>query len=262
LQIEAMLLLLALSAGSAMAEVVGDLFGTETIVTGTGGPERSRGVREAFAQLLAKLTGDVRSSKEPALADLFDDPQEFVESVEYEDRMKGIPIHDEQGTRERSYYLRVRFKPDRVTTALTERGVKLWPADRPLVAVWFAVRTPAGSYVLQPQGSAGYGQRLVLQEEARRRAIPIAIAPQRSGSAAVTPDEIDSTAVTEIQKATARGDALLIGMLDLGEAGAWNMRWLLTWKSKLTRWQMDHVTFDTAIKEGLQRAAFVLAGRS
>jgi hypothetical protein len=256
------LMLLCLWTANIPAEPVEDLYRAETIVTGVEEPERSRGLRETFAEVVVKLTGDPRVAKDPVLTPLLQRVGDLVERIEYEDRMKGIPVHDEQGTRERPHYLRVRFRSDAVERALAELGIARWPADRPVIAVWFAVRTPAGSYVLQPQGSAGYGQRVVFEETARRRGIPIVLAPQKPDRPAITPDDVTAFAASRIMQATARGDALLVATLDLADSGYWNVRWLLDWNGKVARWGLDGVMFDTAIKDGLQQTALILSARS
>jgi hypothetical protein len=72
-----------------------------------------------------------------------------------------------------------------VRKALTEL-----PADRPLVAVWFAVRTPSEQYVLAQEGPAGYGQRAVFEETAPRIGLTIALAPQRPDRPPVSAEEL------------------------------------------------------------------------
>jgi len=255
--LSAAVLLTTTLAVEAAAEQVPDLFRAETIITGTEEPERSRGLREAFGELLVKLTGNAGIRQDPALAPLLDRAGEFVESIELEDRMRGIPVHDEQGTRERPHYLRVRFQAEAVERALAERGIELWGADRPLVAVWLAVRTPGEDYVLQAQGPKGYGQRLAFEETARRIGLPIAIAPLAAGETEPSPSESANFEAASLTGADS--GVTLFGTLDLRSGGYWDAEWLLHGSGADERWTLQRTSFDTAIKEALARCALRLS---
>jgi hypothetical protein len=243
----------------AAAEVVRDLYRAETVITGTEEPERSRGLREAFADLVVKLTGNASLKNDVRLVSLLQRAGDFVQEIEFEDRMRGIPVHDEQGTRERPHYLRVRFRPETVERALADHGIKVWPADRPLVAVWFKVDTASDEYLLEPDGAKGYGQREVFHETARRLGLPIALAPQRPERLPLTPADLAESDISRVREATTRGGALLVGSIVLTATGSWDAWWLLEWEGTRTRWDLGAVTFDTAIKDGLQRTARILA---
>lgn len=251
--------LLPLFTIDTLAEPVPNLYRAETIITGTEEPERSRGLREAFRELLVKVTGNAGHRDNPALLPLLERAGEFVQEIELEDRMRGIPVHDEQGTRERPHYLRVLFKEDAVNRALAELGIKVWPADRPTVAVWFVVRTPGEHYVLQPQGAQGYGQREVFLETSQRIGLPIVLAPNPPGAEILSPQDVIAPSAALLKEATSRGEALLLGSIDLTHEGYWDAQWLLAWRGEETRWSLDDVTFDTAIRSGLQKTAGILS---
>ncbi len=249
--------------GAAAAVVVEDLYRAQTIVTGTEEPERSRGLRNCLVEVVAKLTGDAALARGERIQPLLTQVHRYVQTFEYEDRMKGIPLHDEQGTRQRPHYLRVRFKAQPLKAALHERGIALWPARRPLVAVWLGVRTAVGDYVVYAQGSDGYGQREVLLESAGRQGVPVWL-PQRSaatqavGFAAVAADDARSLAALSPE-----ADALLLGTLDIDAQGYWESRWTLHRDQRSPqRWGQRGVTFDTAIRDGVQRSALLLSDPS
>jgi hypothetical protein len=88
------------------------------------------------------------------------------------------------------------------------------------------------------------------------------LAPQKPDRPTITPDDVAVFAASRIAQATAHGDALLVGMLELAVSGYWDVQWLLDWHGNIARWSLDGVTFDTAIKDGLQRTALVLSTRS
>lgn len=254
--------LLVVAATKSSAADVADLYQAETIVTGTVEPERSRGFRIGLTNVMIKLTGDARLANDGRLRPLLGDPRRFIAGFEYEDRMKGIPIHDEQGTRDRPHFLRMQFKQAEIDAALKRLGLREWPADRPLLAVWLGVRAANGSYVLQASGASGYGQRAVLQETAKRRGIPIHLPAAKGAQPAVAFEDIAAGNLPKIAKASAGADALLVGVLEITDGGYWNISWRLVRGTRSRAWTRRRVSFDTALKDGLQTSALVLSGNA
>ena len=236
-----------------------DLYFAETVVTGTEEPERTRGFRAGLVEVMVKLTGDYRLAESRAVSHLLQDAARFVAQFEYEDRMKGIPVHDEQGTRERPHFLRIRFKPTDVDRALEELGIPKWTADRPAVAVWLGIETAAERFVLDASGPEGYGQRWVLEEASQRSGVPV-ILPKDEPGAAVPFEIIATEDLEKLGPLAGEAEALLIGVLSLGEGGFWDMKWTFRWREQSRTWRMEGVTFDTALKAGVRNAALVLSG--
>ena len=140
--------------------------------------------------------------------------------------------------------------------------VRQSPADRPTVAVWLGIETANEAYVLPASGPQGYGQRAVLVETSERRGVPI-ILPDGSGPAAAVSFDVLAKGDVKALKAASRGaEALLLGMLSLGEGGFWNMDWHFEWRQRRWAWAMRGVSFDTALKEGVHNAALMLSGQA
>lgn len=240
-----------------------DLYSAQTIVTGTMEPERTRGFRAGLIDAVVKLTGDVRLENDARLQPLLEKPHRYVARFDYEDRMKGIPIHDEQGTRERPQTLRMRFEPTAMDAALAQLGLSKWPAPRPRLAVWLGVVNARNSFVLRAAGPDGYGQRLVITETAARRGIPVWLP---TANTAITVENIEADDVTTLQHAAPGAEALLAGVLTLVPGGYWD----ITWRFRPTdptgdrtkRWTMRRVSFDTALKGGLETVALILSGNA
>jgi len=255
--------MLAAFVASAAAVEVRDVYKAETIVTGTGEAERLRGFRETLAEVLVKASGDATVLDSAGFARAQDHAAEFVASYEQEDRMKGIPVHDEQGTRDRPYYLRVTFDKAKIDAALHTLGRDPWPTDRPTVAVWLGIRDAVTSYVLTETSERGYGQREALRSASRRRGVPIVLPTrdvvERDG---VTYTTIagDDRATLEAASAELGADAVLFGTLVYDGEGHWVMDWTFERGAALRRWRQEHVTFDVALGGGLEGAARTLAG--
>ncbi len=97
------------------AAEVGGLYQADVIVTGRGQTEQQRGFRKALAEVVIKLSGDADIVGTDAILTLVDRAGDFVGAFDYEDRMKGLKVHDGQGIRECPHYLRVTFDRGRWT---------------------------------------------------------------------------------------------------------------------------------------------------
>src|SRR5258708_31221082 len=83
--------------------------------------------------------------------------------------MKGTPVHDEQGTRDRPFALTVAFDPPKIDAALRSLGRAPWPEPRPRLAVLLDVRDATAAYVLAEDGERAPGQRQALAAPAAKR---------------------------------------------------------------------------------------------
>jgi uncharacterized protein len=255
-----LLFLLTLASVPASAEPVAvtDLYRAETIVTGTIEPERSRGFRVGLTDVVVKLTGDVRLADGDRLAPLLEKPQDLVEWFEYEDRMKDLPVRDEQGTRDRPHFLRMRFKAAELDKALAGLGLSKWAEVRPQLAVWLGVKTAISSFVVTTT-ARDYGQRVVTLEASQRRGVPVWLPAEDSG---VTFEDIAAQKTDKLRSASPKADAWLSGALTLGESGYWDITWQLHWKDQMRSWEKKGVSFDAAIKDGVQTAALIFSGNA
>jgi len=251
---------LALTGAAAQAAPVDDLYYTQAIVTGTVEPERTRGFRAGLVDVIVKLTGDVRLADGARLTSLLAEPHRFVARLDYEDRMKGITVHDEQGTRERPHFLKMHFEPSAIDAAIKELGLVKWPPPRPVLAVWLGVRRMKDSFVLQASGPDGYGQRLVIRETSARRGIPVFLPAENGAAASVTVDDIAASDMARLRAASPDASPLLAGVLSIVPGGYWDMRWRLAWHGHTHAWTLKRVSFDTALTDGLEKSALILSG--
>jgi len=243
-----------------IAAEVENLYGSQAIVTGTEEPERTRGFGAALRDVLVKLTGNATLARDRRLDALCAQPHRFVDHFEYEDRMKNIPVHDEQGTRERPHYLRVVFKKTEIDAALRRLHLPKWGPDRPLIAVWLGIRTARASYVLTSSGPNGYGQRAVLVETAVRRGLAIWLPP--AGQSAVQFDQVAAGNIEALKAASPETGALLVGTLSIAPGGYWDIAWTLHHSTEAENWTLSNVSFDRALEDGLQTSALILSGNT
>jgi hypothetical protein len=231
-----------------------ELYKAETIVTGTGEAERMRGFRIGVEDVLVKLTGDSSLPGTKAASEVAEHTADLVAGFTYEDRMKDIPVHDEQGTRDRPHFLRMRFDAAKFDAALDRAGLSKWTGERPTLSVWIGISEPRGQYVLGREGG-GYGQREVLKDAAKKRGIPIVLPAENQ--TAVTYDAVAKGDLAVLRPASRqlRGNAVLYGLLDFDGEAHWNTRWTVAGDRVEAAWTMNGVTFDAALKGAIDQVA-------
>jgi uncharacterized protein len=255
------LLLVLFSAEAHAAAEKLELYQGRAIVTGTGEETRSAGLAKAFEDVLVQVSGDPRLIADPRVAALARQAQTFVASFAYRDRMEGIPVHDEQGTRERPHDLTVTFDRARIDDALRSLGREPWMA-RPRIAVLLAVDNGSAVYVLRSDGTLGRDLREALTATAERYGLDVVL-PREAllGEGSVTVQQLtepDQAAVTSLA-ADLGAQVALVGML------GWNptmLGWEANWRfpAQALSWRIEGVNFDAAFRSGLGGAAQVLSG--
>lgn len=248
----------------AAAEMVEGLYRGEAIVTGQENlEERRRGFREALQEAIVKVTGNSRLAEDRRLASALADAGGYVAAFEYEDRLAKKKLMDEQGTRERSWFLRVDFDPTKVDRLVAELGAQPWGVDRPRMLVLLGIRDTLGAYTLGSDGKRGYGQREALLSIAGRRGVPVVLPRTGSDEALVAQNAEFVGADTETvarRKVAYRADTVLLGTMTITPEGVWDTQWTLLPGSEQHRWRIDGTTFDRAIADGIEGSARILAG--
>jgi hypothetical protein len=179
--------------------------------------------------------------------------------------MAGLPVHDEQGTRDRPYDLTAEFHPDRIDAVLRALGAEPWPADRPRLAVFLAVRNIAASYVLSDDERRDNGQRESLLLQADRLGIPLAL--PKAGDLQAAGLDLESVAKAEPAALADRArrlgaDLPLVGTMRFSdEVHGWIAEWRLGAKGRTWKWQVRGVNFDEAFRSAMRGAALILSGK-
>ena len=208
-------LVATVTLGCGMAAAAADdLYQARTIVTGQGEESGAVGFADCLQQVLVKVSGDPRLSGDPRIAALAGQAGTFVAVFDYRDRMAGIPVHDEQGTRDRPYDLTVSFDPAKVDAALRSLGREPWRGPRPRVAVLLGVRLAGATYVLAGDGARGRDQREALMAAAARFGIPMALPDE----AAVEESDLSFQSLSAVSPPST-GTGVTIVPPSTGEAG-------------------------------------------
>lgn len=253
-----------LGCANALAANVEDLYRARTIVTGQREESRRLGFPVCLEQVLVKVSGDPRLIDDPKVAALAEEAASFVTEFAFRDRMAGIPVHDEQGTRDRPYDLTVRFDPAQIDAALRSLGREPWQGPRPRVALLVGVDIGGTTYLLASDGERGRDQREALGEAAARFGMPMALPDEAALAAAglsygklqaLDPRSLDAAATA------IGGDLALVGDLLWSEqALGWIAEWRMDAGGKSHRWQIRGVSFDDAFRNAMAGAAQILSG--
>lgn len=259
--------LVADAAAARAAEIARELLTVRVIVTGREDmAERARGFRAGLAEVLVRVSGDAGLLENGRLEPLLPRAADFVGGHAYDDR-HGRKINHEQGTRDRSYWLEMRFDEAAVAGALAEIGARPWRGERPLLLVLLGVDDSQRRYVVTAASARGAGQREALLSIAARRALPVSLPAEGEGpdpallaAAARGPDRAADAAIDALARQAGAG-AVLCGFMRLGPEGFWDTDWRARdgASARQRGWRSARATFDRSIGEGLGGAARVMA---
>jgi uncharacterized protein len=250
---------LACSATIAAAD---DLYRAQTIVTGQGEPNRLNGFAVCLDDALIKVSGALQLAGDPRLSPYKARARDFVVAFDYRDEKSGKPKNDEQGTRDRSFFLIVDFDAKKIDEILASLGLKPWRLRPSLFVVvtieqgtrQFVVTSDAKQYELQRQAllaaAAKRGLRILLPDEAA-----LSHAKFDAPAQAVPSETLAALAPTQ------GGDVALIGHLTWDDnALGWAAEWHLQAQGRPHHWPLRAETFDEVFRRALGGAAQILSG--
>jgi hypothetical protein len=246
----------------------GALYRSVTVVTGTRIETRLPGFAETLVDVLVKVTGDQTIRTERRLAAAAKDAQDLVLRFSYRDRLKGKPVHDEQGTHDRPHFLTVDFDPAKVNALAVKLGRKPWPLPRPRVLLLVAVENIHNAFVLTRDGTIARSDdmRFAVAAAAAKTGLPPVVLPAEAdllarGWTVKTLDAVKPTEAETLARADG-ADAAVAGHIVFNETAlGWIVKWRMAYGGKTYRWATRGVNFDAAFRHALAGAAQVMAGR-
>ena len=248
----------------ALAATADDLYRAQTIVTGQGETNRLVGFAICLEDVLIKVSGALKLAGDSRLDQYKSNAKEFVTAHDYRDQKAGRPKGDEQGTRDRSFYLTVDFDKDRIDGLLGKLGLKPWLADRPSVSVLIAMDQGARGYIVTSDAAQSLAPRESLLAAAGKRGMRVVL-PDEAALAKAGLDAAElaklSPAALAARVAGQGGEVALIGRLVWDDkALGWATKWQMAWQGRTIRWKLRAVTFDEAFRRAIGGAAQILSG--
>jgi hypothetical protein len=247
---------------AGMAHAAGDdLYTGRSIVTGMMEETRGHGVVAALRDVFVKVSGDPRLINDPKAQAIATDAVNYVNSYSYRDLLEGIPIHDEQGTRDRPYELTVVFDKWTVDLALAALGRKPWLAKRPRLVMVLAVRLNETRYLLAKDSANGRTQRESLDAVSWQTGMPLILPDEAAlAQAGITLDNVLESDAQALAIASG-GDLAILGTLEWSQGTlGWHATWRLAAGGQTHDWSVRDVNFDDAFRNGLRGAAQILSG--
>ncbi|MET0026979.1 MAG: DUF2066 domain-containing protein [Candidatus Thiodiazotropha sp.] len=253
------LLLLSLLLPEAWAETVNNLYEAEVPVIGQSSEARAKGIREAFAAVLVKVSGDRTLVNNPDLGGLLNRASGLVQQYRY----KLLPIEPESGQAEGpDRLLWARFDARAVNRLLRESGIPVWGETRPSMLLWLGQESGTRRDLISPERESGLKSEL--SAVADRRGVPL-IWPLMDieDQNAVQVSDLWGAFEEDIRSASDRylPDVILVGRLSNLGRGGWRGEWILYLPDKVNRWQTQASNRDALAAEGLQQAIDALALR-
>lgn len=247
-------LMLGLPIGSiARAGGTDDLYTSRTIATGTRFHTRIPGLRDCLKRVLVRVSGDQRLLERPKMEEVLGRAGELVRTVRYQDRLAGVPIHDEQGTYDRPHNLIREYDREAVDRVLDHFGSRPWLGPRPVLAVVLEVQRGADRYRVERDGVRDQAMRESFALAADRMAIKV-VFPSGENLALAGLSSRDLAA-------RAGADIPLCGTLEWSDVAlGWIVTWTLRLDLKTHRWEAQGVNFDEAFRVGVRGAAQILSG--
>jgi uncharacterized protein len=230
-----------------------ELYQGRAFVTGQRDETRIPGFERALADVVRKLTGDFWIETSEVMKAISAPVQDYVASYSETDRMADIPIHDEQGTRDRPFDLLVTFKPVKVDDLVKRLGRKPWKAARRETLVMLTVTTDAGSYVLTDDADQGIDQRESLKSAAWTAGIPIVLLTQEHLEAAPGTKR-------DFSKFNSAGQTLVGNLTWARGMKGWQGNWKLRTPRGSSQWRIEGVNFDDAFRNAMSGTASILSG--
>ena len=256
----ASLLLLLLSTG-IWGEQVADLYTADSPVSGQGAEARAEGLREAFAKVLVKVSGDRALPGKSAMAKELAKATSYVQQYAYRalDSQPEAGV-DSEGVPDR--LLRVQFDEAAINQLLRSKGMPVWGRARPLVLIWLGLEIGGQRSLFQAEVEPDL--RKTLEQIAGSRGLPV-LFPLMDLEDRASLEVSDVWGVFEqaIRQASERyqPDVILVGRLRKRSGNDWLADWTLYQPDGVKHWQTSGQTRRAVAAEGLQQTADRLATR-
>jgi len=257
--------ILALWAGIATAQPDHPETNYVARVVVTGSDERNRplGLKMCFEDVLIKSSGDPSILDDDRIEALASNSRQFVVEFSYRDLLEGIPKHDDQGTRDRPFFLTCKFDPGKINGVLNLLGRKPWLANRPRLLMLLVVHGRRGNDILSSDGAFDADMRESLANAATRYGVvvttPSVRVLQGEGITVETALGTSGSKLAEIAELSG-SDVPLLGSLDWSDTIGWTATWDFDAGARRHRWAVAGVNYDEAFRNAVRGAAKVLSG--
>ena len=251
---------------SAHANVVPGLYEASVPVPDQSAAARRVALQQALAAVLVKITGERSAGGVPALANLIQDPSQFLQQYRYEQApttggapaltyydltRTGTPAIPPTGL-----LLSAQFDPEVMDQAVRAAHEPLWGQERPATLIWIALQDSNNVSIVSASNNSTIVQ--ALNSAAQQRGVPLlfpsmhAVDQQAIGVPDITQDNS-----ARIQQASQRykPDATLVGTIYMTTPGQYAARWQLTAGAESQSWTTPPGDLASMAADGVQTMA-------
>jgi len=252
------------SASVAQRDSLEDIYTTRAVVTGKDERNRPLGLRLCFEDVLVKVSGDASVLNDGRFETFATGAGQYVSTFSYRDRLEGKPVHDEQGTYDRPFFLTCHFDPQKIGSVLKALGRSPWLAHRPRLTAVVVVHGRTNSGVLSSDGAFDADMREALANAARRYGLPVGLpsvtALQSNHISLEPPAIVTNDRLLKVAQLS-DGELPLVGDLQWSDAAlGWVAAWSIEARARRYRWSTSGVNYDEAFRNAVRGAARVLSG--
>ncbi|MGH8397700.1 MAG: DUF2066 domain-containing protein [Gammaproteobacteria bacterium] len=261
--LSAVLLCMSMAAQGA---VVAGLYEASVPVPDQSAAARSVALQQALAAVLVKITGERTAGGVPALANLIQDPSQFLQQYRYEQ----APVNG--SATPATYYdltrtgapaiaptgllLSAKFDPEVVNQAVRGAHEPLWGQERPVTLVWLALQEGSKQSIVSSGNNSTSVQ--AMNSAASQRGVTL-IFPTMDAvdQQAIGFPDISNDITERIQQASRRykPDAILVGNIYMTTPGQYAARWQLTAGAQSQSWTTPPADLASVAADGVQTTA-------
>ncbi|MCP5407350.1 MAG: DUF2066 domain-containing protein [Chromatiaceae bacterium] len=239
-----------------MSAQVDGLYDAESPVSGGDASERNSAIRDAFAKVLVKLTGNSGIASRKALAADLENASHYVQQYRYE-AAPAVGNEVQSGR-----LLQVSFDKNEINRLLQNRGLPIWSANRPSVLLWVGEEQQGKRRLLNPDMDTDV--RAALDQVAAERGVPLLLPLmdlEDQGQMQVA--DIWGNFENNIRAASRRyaSDLILTGRLVRVDKSLWRGEWRLYHADSQSNWNNEAASRNALTVDALQRTADSLANR-
>lgn len=249
---------------TAQPDSLDDIYTTRAVVTGKDERNRPLGFKLCFEDVLVKASGDASILSDGRLENLAASAGQYVSKFSYRDRLEGKPVHDEQGTYDRPFFLTCQFDRQKIDSVLERLDRRPWSGHRPRLVMLVVVHGRTNSGILSGDGAFDPDMREALANAARRYGLTVSlpsVATLQSNQISI--DTIAITPSNRLSKIAELSDSelALVGNLRWSDGAlGWVANWSLETSGRRHRWSVRGVNYDEAFRNAVRGAARVLSG--
>ena len=255
---------LCIDVSMAQSDSLEDIYTTRVVVTGQDERNRPLGFRLCFEDVLVKASGDASVVSDRRFKALAAGAGQYLYTFSYRDRLEGKPVHDEQGTYDRPFFLTCNFVPEKIDGVLKKLGRNTWSGHRPHLVMLVIVRGRTKSGVLSSDGTFDPDMRESLANAALRYGLTVglpSIATLQSNQVNLdTAAKIPRDRLARIAEFS-KSELSLVGDLHWRDAAlGWVAAWSLDAHGQRYRWSISGINYDEAFRNAVRGAARLLSG--